>query len=280
MVEGSSVDAPLVVKLGGSEGIDYPRFLGDLAQLEQPYVLVHGANVELDALMRRVGREPRLVTSSTGLVSRYTDQETMDLFLMAYCGKVNKRMVEGLQQRGVNAVGLSALDGAIARGRRKSRIRVLDHGNPRVLDGDYAGAIDAIDTRLIVLLLHSGYVPVLTPPALSHEGEAINVDGDKLAMELAVALHAPTLLIFSNTAGLLVDVNDPTSTAPEIDLDRLDHFVELAQGRMKKKVLAAADAVRRGVGQVILADANQPDSLRSALSGGGTHIKEAVHAGG
>ncbi len=280
MVEGSTVDAPLVIKLGGSAGIDYPRFLGDLARLEQPYVLVHGANVELDALMRRVGREPRLVTSSTGQISRYTDQETMDLFLMAYCGKVNKRMVEGLQQRGVNAVGLSALDGAIARGRRKSRIRIMDQGKPRVLEGDYAGAIDAIDTRLIAVLLNAGYVPVLTPPAISHQGEAINVDGDKLAMELAVALHAPTLLIFSNTAGLLFDVNDPTSTAPEVDLDRLDHFVELAQGRMKKKVLAGADAVRRGVGEVILADANQPDSLRSALSGGGTHIKEAVHAGG
>ncbi len=280
MVEYSTVDPPLVVKLGGSAGIDYLRFLGDLASLEQPYVLVHGANVELDALMRRMGREPRLVTSSTGQVSRYTDQETMDLFLMAYCGKVNKRMVEGLQQLGVNAVGLSALDGAIARGRRKSRIRIMDQGKPRVLEGDYAGTIDTIDTRLIVLLLNAGYVPVLTPPAISHQGDAINVDGDKLAMELAVALHAPRLLIFSNTAGLLVDVNDPTSTTPEIDLDRLDHFVELAQGRMKKKILAGADAVRRGVGEVILADANQPDSLRSALSGGGTHIKEAVHAGG
>ncbi len=280
MAEYSPIDAPLVIKLGGSAGIDYPRFLGDLAGLEQPYVLVHGANVELDALTRRVGTEPRVVTSSTGQVSRYTDQETMDLFLMAYCGKVNKRLVEGLQQRGVNAVGLSGLDGAIARGRRKSRIRVMDNGKPRVLEGDYAGTIEAIDTRLIALLLNSGYVPVLTPPAISHQGEAINVDGDKLAMELAVAMHASTLLIFSNTAGLLVDVNDPTSTALEIDLDRLDHFVGLAQGRMKKKVLAAADAVRRGVGEVILADANQPDTVRGALSGGGTHIKEAVRAGG
>ena len=66
----------MVIKLGGSEGIDVERFLGDLARVERPYMLVHGANVELDGLMRRMGIEPRIVTSSTGQVSRFTDQET------------------------------------------------------------------------------------------------------------------------------------------------------------------------------------------------------------
>src|SRR5919199_7024639 len=105
---------PIVIKLGGSAGIDVERFLSELAQLDRPYVLVHGANVELDDLMRRMSVEPRLVTSSTGQVSRYTDRETMDLFLMAYCGKVNKRIVETLQRNGVKAVGLAAMDGPVA----------------------------------------------------------------------------------------------------------------------------------------------------------------------
>jgi acetylglutamate/LysW-gamma-L-alpha-aminoadipate kinase len=104
------------------------------------------------------------------------------------------------------------------------------------------------------------------------------VDGDKLAMELAVALRAEKLLVFSNTPGLLADLDDPRSTVPEIALDRLDEFLSMAQGRMKKKVLAAADAVRRGVGEVILADANRPDAVRAALAGSGTRIKEGSYA--
>lgn len=269
---------PLVIKLGGSEGIDLDRFLGELASLDRPYVLVHGANVELDTVMRRMGVEPRIVTSSSGQVSRFTDRETMDLFLMVYCGKMNKRIVETLRRHGVNAVGLSAMDGGIARGRRKPRIRVVENGKPRVLDGDYAGTIETIDPHLLDLLLNSGFVPVLTPPAVSEEGEAINVDGDKLAMELAVALGADILLVFSNTAGLLARLDDPASTVVEIDPERLDEILPLAQGRMKKKVLAAADAVRRGVGEVILADANRPGAITAALSGEGTHVRGERHA--
>jgi [amino group carrier protein]-L-2-aminoadipate 6-kinase len=269
---------PIVIKLGGSAGIDVDRFLGDLAALDRQFVLVHGANVELDALMRSLGVEPRIVTSSTGQVSRYTDPQTMNLFLMTYCGKVNKRIVEGLQQRGVNAVGLSAMDGRIAIGRRKPRIRVVENGKSKVLDGDYAGSIEEIDTRLLCTLLDGGYLPVLTPPAVSREGDAINVDGDKLAMEIAVALGAEALMVFSNTAGLLRDLTDPTSTVREVPLDEIDEVLELAQGRMKKKVLAAADAVRRGVGTVILADANMPDAVRAALGGAGTRIGGEVHA--
>ena len=265
---------PVVIKLGGSEGIDLPHFLSALAAFDRPYVLVHGANVELDRLMRRVGVEPRIVTSSSGQVSRFTDQETMDLFLMAYCGKVNKRIVETLQRRGVNAVGLCGMDGGMVRGRRKARIRILENGKPRMLDGDYAGSIERVDTDLLCLLLERGYVPVVSPPALSHEGDGINVDGDKLAMELAVALRADSLLVFSNTAGLLRDLQDPASTVPRIAPDTVEEVVALAQGRMKKKVLAAADAVRRGVREVVLADANHPDPIRTALAGGGTHIKE------
>jgi len=264
---------PLVIKLGGSEGIDVERFLAAMARLTTPYVLVHGANAELDALMRRLGKEPRLVTSSSGQVSRYTDQETMDLFLMTYCGRANKRIVEALRRHGANAVGLSGMDGGIIRGRRKPRIRIVENGKPKVLEGDWAGSIDAVDTTLIELLLANGFVPVLTPPAVSHEGEAINVDGDKLAMELAVAMRASKLLVFSNTAGLLRDVGDPESTVPEIDLNRLHDYLSMAKGRMKKKVLASADAIRRGVGEVILADANSDGPIEAALAGGGTVIR-------
>lgn len=268
----------LVIKLGGSRGLDVEAFLDDLAATVaggERVAFVHGGNKELDDLCERLGIPVRQVTSSTGQVSRYTDAETMDAFLMAYAGRINKRLVEGLQRRGANAVGLTAMDGRIASGRRKARIRVIEDGKPKMLDGDYAGSIETVDATLPRLLMENGFLPVLTPPAISTEGDAINVDGDKLSMELAIALKADALLIFSNTPGLLADVNDDTSLVRHIpfggetDADAL----EMAQGRMKKKVLSAFDALRGGVGRVVFADARIKEPIARAMRGEGTVIE-------
>jgi len=266
-----------VIKLGGSAGIDPAATLDDLAALwpGERIVFVHGANAALDAFQRQVGHEPRLVTSSSGQVSRFTDQETMDDFLAIYAGRVNKRLVEGLQIRGVNAVGLTALDGGIARGPRKDAIRIVEDGKPKVLRGDYAGSIREIDTRLIDLLLDNGYLPVLTPPAVSLNGEAINVDGDKLSLRLAEALKADAMILLSNTAGLLADLDDPASLVREIDVAdpaSVEAAMTAAGGRMKKKVQAGIDAVAAGIGRVVFADARVERPEIRALAGEGTVV--------
>ena len=268
---------PIVVKLGGSAGIDQNLTLDDLAEMwiDQPFVFVHGANAALDAFMRSQGKEPPLVTSASGQVSRYTDQETMDDLLAIYAGRTNKRLVEGLQARGVNAVGLTGLDGGIARGKRKSTIRVVEDGKPKVLRGDYAGSLTEIDTRLLDLLLDNGFLPVITPPALSAEGEAINVDGDKLALQLALALKAKALVLLSNTTGLLADVNDPASLIETIDTSdesSVQAAMQAAAGRMKKKVQAGIDAVQAGIPLVVFADARIDKPISSALAGKGTTV--------
>ncbi len=262
----------LVIKIGGSKGVDLERFLGDVPSVREPMVLVHGANHELNQVSEQLGHPARMVTSSTGQVSRYTDRRTMEIFMMVYCGRVNKTIVERLQGLGVNAVGLSAMDGAIARGRRKEQIRVIEDGKPKVLRGDYAGSIQQVDTRLLRLLLDSGYLPVLTPPALSSEGEAINVDGDKLAMEIAAALCADKLLIFSDTPGLLRDVRDEGSLIGRIQRDEMEQALEVAEGRAKKKVIAAREALERGIGQVVFADGRVDGAIQKALAGQGTVI--------
>lgn len=267
----------LVVKLGGSRGIDTEAFISDLAAVVrggERVVFVHGGNKELDDLCERLGIPVRQVTSATGQVSRFTDAETMDAFLMAYAGRINKRLVEKLQALGVNAVGLTAMDGHIASGRRKAAIRILEEGKPKMLHGDFAGSIETIDPTLPRLLVANGYLPVLTPPAISTDGEAINVDGDKLAMELAVALGADALLIFSNTPGLLADVNDEASLVRHIPFaGAMDEAaLSMAQGRMKKKVLSAFSALKGGVGQVVFADARVAEPVQRALRGEGTVI--------
>jgi acetylglutamate/LysW-gamma-L-alpha-aminoadipate kinase len=269
----------LVVKLGGSAGIDTHHTLDDLAELwpDQRIVLVHGANAALDAFQRRLGKEPRLVRSSRGEVSRFTDRETMDDFLAIYAGTTNKRIVESLQARGVNAVGLTGLDGRIARGTRKEALRIVEDGKARVLRGDYAGTITDINVKLLGVLLENGYMPVLTPPALATTGVAINVDGDKLALQLALALRAEALVLLSNTAGLLANRDDPDSRLAEIDVRSeasIDAALGAADGRMIKKVRSAIDAVQTGIPLVVLADARVENPVRRALTGDGTMVRQ------
>ncbi len=274
----------LVVKLGGSAGIDPGPTLDNLADLvkTERIVFIHGANARMDDFERQLGREPRLVQSASGQVSRFTDSETMDTMLAIYAGMVNKRLVEALQSRGVNAVGISALDGRIARGRRKDTLRAIENGKPKILRGDYAGSIEEIDTTLLDLLLDSGYLPVLTPPALSFDGEAINVDGDKLSLRVAIAVKADALVILSNTAGLLADVDDPESLVRHIDVssgESVESAMTAAGGRMKKKVQAGCDAVMAGIGQVVFADARRLQPISSALAGEGTVLQASALIG-
>jgi [amino group carrier protein]-L-2-aminoadipate 6-kinase len=269
-----------VIKIGGGAAIgeaEFARFAADLAELALPVVLVHGGNAEFSALSTRLGMPPRMVTNDKGRVSRYTDRETIDAMLMAYAGKVNKTLVAQFQRAGINAVGLSAIDGRIATGRRKPVMRGAEDGKPKVLRDDHAGTIERVDITLITLLLGAGYTPVLTPPALAlDEGRAINVDGDKLALELAIALGAEGLFFFSDTPGLLRDRDDEASLIRELDASDPAAALAAAKGRMVVKVESALGAIERGVGRVVFADARAETPVTRALAGEGT----VVRAGG
>jgi acetylglutamate/LysW-gamma-L-alpha-aminoadipate kinase len=198
--------------------------------------------------------------------------------LMAYAGKVNKRIVAQFQAAGVNAVGLSAIDGRIATGRRKSTIRVIENGKPKVLRDDHAGTIEQVDTTLVRLLLDAGYLPILTPPALAlDEGTPINVDGDKLSLALATDLGAEAIYFFSDTPGLLADKDDESTLIREIDVTDPEAALESAQGRMKVKVESAIKAIEQGVGKVVFSDARVTHPLQRAMAGEGTVIEYAEH---
>jgi [amino group carrier protein]-L-2-aminoadipate/L-glutamate 6-kinase len=261
----------LVIKIGGSL-TDINPLLDDVAACKEPLVLVHGANKELNELSNRLGHPPRMVTSERGEVSRFTDAITMDHFLMAYAGKQNKRIVERLRALGANAVGLTAMDGGIAIGRRKPDIRIKEGEKSKVLHGDHSGTIERIDPGLLGLLLEAGYLPVVTPPAISHEGVAINVDGDRLAMGIATALNVERLLIFADTPGFMRDVTDERSVIPLIHVDEVDRVAEYGKGRARVKLLAAAQAVRRGIRAVGLLDGRGEHPLTRAFEGAGTWV--------
>lgn len=265
----------LVVKIGGGSGIDIEPAVADLSEMTRAgrrVVLVHGASGETNVLAERLGKPPRFVTSVSGIESRYTDRETLEIFEMAYCGKGNKAIVEAFQKRGVNAVGLSGLDGRIFEGKRKDAITILENGKRKVLRGDYTGKVERVNVGLVTLLLDHGYLPVLCPPAASYEGEAVNVDGDTAAAMLAVAVKAEDFLMLSNVPGLLRDLRDSGSLISRIPAKAIDEFMPLAQGRMKRKLMAAATALGGGVQRVILATANVEQPVTAALAGRGTVI--------
>src|SRR5207249_6929786 len=266
----------IVVKVGGSLGINYEAVCNDLASIIKTglrFILVHGGSAETNLVSERLGRPPRMVTSVSGYESRYTDRETLEIFEMVYCGKINKGIVENMQKRGINAVELSGVDGRIWEGNRKSAITIIEDGKRKVLRGEHTGRVERVNLDLIQLLLEHGYTPVLSPPAISYQGEAINVDGDRAAAILASALKAEKLIILSNVPGLLKDVTNESSLIKDIPFREIDNYVLYARGRMKKKVLGAVEAIRQGVKEVILADGRINKPISSALTGSGTIIR-------
>ncbi len=266
-----------VVKIGGGAGIGadvYTRFAQDIASIEEPVLIVHGGNAEFSQLCDALGMPPRMITSKSGRVSRYTDAETMDAMLMAYCGKVNKHAVADFRAEGLNAVGLSAIDGGIAYGQRKAVIRGTEaDGKMKVLRDDHAGTVEAFDPSLIRTLMGAGYVVLISPPGLSEGAVPINFDGDKLALGLAEAMGASGLLFFSDTPGLLQDRYDESTLIREIDASDPERALAAAAGRMVVKVEQAIKAVEKGVGKVIFADARVERPVTRALAGEGTVVR-------
>ena len=261
-----------IVKVGGGDGIDYEAFCQDLSK-QQDVVLVHGGSSLLSEVSEKLGHPARFVTSVSGHQSRFTDRRTLELFNMVYAGHMNKMIVELLQRLGVNALGLTGIDGRLAEGDQKEALKIIENGKKQVLRGDHSGIIRTINTQLLTLLLENGYVPVLTPPAISSSGVAINVDGDRFAGKIAAVLQADTLLLLSNVPGLLRDIADEDSLIRRVPFNRIDEYIiHVAQGRMKKKLLGAKEALEGGVGRVIIGDARGSSPVTDALAGEGTVI--------
>lgn len=265
----------IVVKVGGSRGINMDFVCADvvaLARENKQVVLMHGAGNEANELGEKLGYPAKHVTSPQGFTSRYTDRVTLEIYVMAACGKINTFLVEKLQKLGVNAVGLSGVDGRLLEGARKDAIRIVENGKQRILRDDYTGKVEKVNVDLLRSLLAGGYVPVIAPLAISHEGDAINIDGDRASAMVAGALGAEQLIILSNVPGLLEKFPDEASLIAHIDKNRVEQSIDFAEGRMKKKVLGASEALGLGVKQVVFADGRVEQPIHRALAGKGTVI--------
>ena len=266
----------IVVKVGGGTSLNIDAVVSDIVALRAKgteLLLVHGGAQTTNAVAEALGHPPEFVTSETGHVSRRTDRRTLEIFEMVYCGQLNKMWVEKLQRAGVNAVGLSGLDGRVFEGTRKDTLRIRVDGRRMVLRDDWTGTVEKVNTELLQLLIGAGYFPVLTPPGASTAGEAINVDGDRAAAMVAAAFKADAFVILSDVVGLMKSFPDESTLIPEIPRAKAEQFMQFAEGRMKKKVMGAVEAIEGGIKKVIFADGRVEQPITKALAGAGTHIQ-------
>lgn len=255
----------MVVKIGGSVVCKDPsNAVADLAELADEAVAVHGGGCAVNQLMKELGLEPKYFTHPSGVVSRYTDAETLRAFVMAMSW-INKEIVASLARRGVRAVGLTGADGQIVKARRKEKVLVVDErGRQRVVDGGYSGRVAHVDVEALL----PPPLKVLAPIAVSDKGELLNVDGDQIAFEVASRLRAK-LVILSDVDGVLVGGRVVERLTPE-EAEALAKSEEV-KGGMKRKLMAAAEAAKSGV-ETIIYNGLADSPIRRAMSGAGTHI--------
>ena len=128
----------LIIKIGGGESLNLQGIIEDLTTITEPYLIIHGANALRDQVAEKMGFEKTILTSASGYSSVFSDQDALDAILMAYSGLRNKRLVEMCQKNGVNAIGLSGIDGGMIRGNRNKGIRVVENGK-KMMKRDLSG---------------------------------------------------------------------------------------------------------------------------------------------
>ena len=256
----------IVVKIGGDLIADgMPEGLVDgLASLtkEHRVILVHGGGDVVTRISTELGHPPRFVVSPRGFRSRYTDREEAGIYTMVMAGKINKEIVSALQRRGIPAVGLSGLDGALVRANRKKQIVALDERGRRMLmEGGYTGKIVDVNGEFLGLLVENGYVPVVCPLAMGEEAEPLNVDGDRMASSLASAVGAETLVLMTDVERVVLD----GKPVDELSLNDAKGALEGIGPGMITKLYAAIEALEGGVGEVVISSGFVEDAIESAL---------------
>ena len=262
----------IIVKIGGGSTINIPGVIEDLAGIDERYVIVHGANALRDKLAENLGQPKQVLTSVKGYTSVYSDEKLLDVMMMAYAGLRNKRIVELCQQHGINAVGLSGLDGKMVQGQRNKGIRVYQ-GKKLKIVRDFSGKPRTVNAPLLQLLLDNGYVPVLTVPIIDELNAAINTENDDVVRVLQQALKADTVINLIEAPGFLEDRNDAGSLIAKIPSRELEAREQQVEGRMKRKILALRKLFEHGASRVVIGDGRREHPVIEALAGRGTVIE-------
>ena len=261
-----------IVKVGGGSEINLPGIVGYLAELEEPFVVVLGANALRDEIGRKMGLEKKELTSVSGYKSVYSDENAIDLIMMAYAGLRNRRFVELCQRHDINAIGLTGLDGRLVQGQRNRGIRVRE-GGKTLMKHDFSGKPKSVNTALLKLLLEQGYRPILSIPIVDEQGVAINSENDDIVNVLQEGLNADKILQLIEASGFLEKWDDPESLVNRLTKFELEEREQQVEGRMKRKMLALRRLFDAGAAEVVITDGRTQHPVRDALAGSGTIIR-------
>ncbi|TLY04609.1 MAG: [LysW]-aminoadipate/[LysW]-glutamate kinase [Thaumarchaeota archaeon] len=256
----------IVIKIGGSvvDGL-HPSALADIKAIAEndKLVLVHGGGKEVTATATKLGKEQKFIVSPGGVRSRYTDKETADIYTMVMSGKINKAITGMLLRQGIKAVGIAGIDGGVLKAERKKKLMIINEkGRKMIIDGGYTGKINAVDPALIHILVDNGYVPVVSPIALSEEYDFLNVDGDRAAAYVAGGVKADRVIFITNVNGLML--NEKLVTG--MTLEQAKAALPKIGSGMEKKVLASTEAVEMGVKEAIIASGQVVKPISSAIA--------------
>jgi acetylglutamate/LysW-gamma-L-alpha-aminoadipate kinase len=258
-----------IIKIGGGAAINLAGIVRGLGRLNGPTIIVHGANADRDDLATRLGVEKVILESVKGYQSVQSDETTIDLLCMAYAGLKNKRLVELCRQNGINAIGLSGIDGGLITGRRNRGIKVMENGRKRLVR-DLSGKPVSINKPLLDSLLEQGYLPVLSVPIADETCTAINTENDEIVRLLQETYSASTVIQFIEAPGILRDAADPESVIDRLDAETCAVWETRLQGRMKRKMRALHKLLVNGQALVWIVDGRGDDPVSDALAGRGT----------
>jgi acetylglutamate/LysW-gamma-L-alpha-aminoadipate kinase len=264
-----------VVKCGGAIAASPDHMCADLAKrcaLGERLVLVHGGAAAIDELAAALGIPRRPLLAPGGLESFHTSPAMLDVVTMAMTGRVKPRLLAALHAAGVSAVGLTGLDGGMLTARRKAARRAVVDGRTILVRDDHSGRITGVNPLVPLALLGLGTIPVISPPAPDADGRPLNVDADRVAAALAVALGARRLLLLTAAPGLLSDPADESTLLPRCVLPPARELPRLAGAGMFRKLVAASEALRGGVPEVRVCDGRTSEPVTNAVSGAGTEM--------
>ncbi len=255
-----------VVKFSGKVTEDRENLASlaeELALLHQVGIrvcVVHGGGKQLTELAQKLGVVQTVIEGR-----RVTDDDTLDLAKMIFRGKINTEILAQLRGRGIDAVGLSGVDGGVIKAVRRPPKNVVNKETGQVESVDYGnvGDIVEVDTHLLELLLGGGYLPVISSLAADDSGKVFNINADTIAAEIAVSLKAEKLILLSDVNGIYLDPNDKSSK-----LDRLstvDAFKMIKSGKatggMIPKLQSLASLLSRGVGSAHVISGSERNAL-------------------
>ncbi len=242
----------VVVKYGGNAMINdelKDAVMGDIVLLSLigiKVVLVHGGGPEITEMLSRIGKKTEFVD---GL--RVTDKESVEIVQMVLAGKINKNLVNLIQNKGGKAIGLCGIDGHMIKAEK------LDE---RL---GFVGEITDVNVSPILDVLEKGYIPVISTVGFDNDGNTYNINADTAAARIAGQLGAESLISMTDIEGILRDKNDPSTLISKINVSDAPKLMKdgIISGGMIPKVNCSIEAIRRGVSKVFIIDGRIPHAI-------------------